>query len=83
MMKASKVTESALDLLSTSRSGIPSCHLCREFSRWCKSVFFFVFFFQFLDEHSKELSGDGSTTALYIFNFGSRAPNAFVAAFYF
>ena len=29
------------------------------------------------------MSGDGSTAALYIFNFGSRAPNVFVAAFYF
>ena len=45
--------------------------------------FFFFFFFQCLDEHSNELSDDGSTTALCIFNFGSRAPNAFVAAFYF
>ena len=78
-MRASKVTESALDLLNTSTSGIPSCHLWREFSRWCKSVFFF----QLLDEHSNELSGAGSTAALYIFNFRSRAPNAFVAAFYF
>ena len=41
------------------------------------------FFFQLLDEHSNELSGDGSTATLYIFNFGSRAPNAFVADFYF
>ena len=30
--------ESALDLLSTSTSGIPSCHPCREFSRWCNTV---------------------------------------------
>ena len=36
--------------------------------------------FKLLDEHSNELSGDGSTSALYILNFGSRAPNAFVAA---
>ena len=43
----------------------------------------FFFFFQLLYEHSNELSGDGSTAALYIFNFGSRAPNAFVVAFYF
>ena len=35
---------------------------------------------QLLDEHSNELSGDGSTSALHILNFGSRAPNAFVAA---
>ena len=36
--------------------------------------------FQLLDEHSNELSGDGSTSALHILNFGSREPNAFVAA---
>ena len=36
--------------------------------------------FQLLDEHSNELSDDGSTSAFHILNFGSREPNAFVAA---